>query len=69
VRGITARAQAKKTAEPGEFQDESFGSSMNKPTNPLISDTPHPLNRLISPRLEKRIQSAVRITGRVLSTG
>jgi hypothetical protein len=27
--GITARAQAKKTAEPGEFQDESFGSSMN----------------------------------------
>ncbi|KAJ6153175.1 hypothetical protein N7497_007494 [Penicillium chrysogenum] len=29
VRGITARAQAKKTAEPGEFQDESFGSSMN----------------------------------------
>ncbi|CAG8004751.1 unnamed protein product [Penicillium nalgiovense] len=29
VRGITARAQAKKKAEPGEFQDESFGSSMN----------------------------------------
>ncbi|CAI7612652.1 unnamed protein product [Penicillium discolor] len=29
VRGITARAQAKKAAEPGEFQDESFGSSMN----------------------------------------
>ncbi|KAJ5514679.1 hypothetical protein N7463_004231 [Penicillium fimorum] len=29
VRGITARAQAKKAAEPNEFQDESFGSSMN----------------------------------------
>ncbi|KAJ5959819.1 uncharacterized protein N7479_006969 [Penicillium vulpinum] len=29
VRGITARAQAKKSAEPNEFQDESFGSSMN----------------------------------------
>ncbi|CAI7620559.1 unnamed protein product [Penicillium crustosum] len=29
VRGITARAQAKKAAGLGEFQDESFGSSMN----------------------------------------
>lgn len=29
VRGITARAQAKKAAGAGEFQDESFGSSMN----------------------------------------
>jgi hypothetical protein len=29
VRGITARAQAKKAAGPNEFQDESFGSSMN----------------------------------------
>ncbi|OQE46077.1 hypothetical protein PENCOP_c001G02392 [Penicillium coprophilum] len=29
VRGITARAQAKKAAGPSEFQDESFGSSMN----------------------------------------
>jgi hypothetical protein len=33
VRGITARAQSKKpapgSAQPGEFQDESFGTSMN----------------------------------------
>ncbi|KAI2729033.1 hypothetical protein CBS147326_9456 [Penicillium roqueforti] len=29
VRGITARAKAKKTAGPSEFQDESFGTSMN----------------------------------------